>query len=97
MLSLDELLKLHPGATVKRVTPMKAKSPSADFELQQVVKLVNVNTAPPVKWSDQDTPMGLGPEAAAALHKFTVEVQRDYKIRELKAERERGLSEFVTA
>jgi hypothetical protein len=50
MRTLDELLKLHPGATVKSVKSIKEKTPSADFELQQVVKLVNVNEAPLVKW-----------------------------------------------
>jgi hypothetical protein len=97
MRTLDELLKLHPGATVKSVKSIKEKTPSADFELQQVVKLVNVNEAPLVKWSDQDTPMGLSPESAAALHKWMREVERDRKIANLKAERERGLSEIVTA
>jgi len=92
MRTLDELLKLHPGATVKSVKSIKEKTPSADFELVRVKRLVNVNEAPVVKWSDQDTPMGLSPEAIAALHKYIVEEEKASKIRELKAERERGLS-----
>lgn len=92
MQSLDELLKLHPGATIKHVRSMKDKTPTADFELVRVKRLVNVNETPVVKWSDQDTPMGLSPEAIAALHKYVAEEEKAIKIRELKAERERGLS-----
>jgi hypothetical protein len=92
MLRLSDLLKLHPGAIVKNMRSIKDKSPTADFELRRVVKLVNVNEAPMVKWSDQDTPMGLSPEAIAALDKYIAEEEKAIKIRELKAEKERGLS-----
>ena len=101
MLKLADLLKLHPGAIIKNMRDAKKRHAAADFQINRVIKVTDVMTGEQqkievedgqLKLSDSGDKLYIKPETIAAIQKYISAEEKAIKIRELKAERERGLS-----
>lgn len=99
MFRLSDLLKLHPGAIVKNMRDAKKRHDAADFQISRVIKVTDIMTGEQQKVEVTDGQLSVGgeklyisPETIAAVQKYITAEEKAIKIRELQAERERGLS-----